>query len=198
MPNEVEQLEAAFDATGVKFHDRPAALAEFRAGRAAIEHTDEGAFAVYDGERIPLADALLRFAYDNRSPELLDARTLPRNGAGTSRPGIGSKADYETTAQKAEFIRTHGFDAWEKLPVRGLGSSEVQSKEDWYKLPRQEKVRRLAADPNAFARLPDKAPSAPTPARRAGAYINDEAIAREKAVRPPQRPLGHHGLGKPA
>jgi hypothetical protein len=179
----VEQLTSSFDATGIRFHDRAEALAKFRENHI-IEHTNEGAFTTYDGERVDLATGLTRWAYDHR--EVCDARTLPREGAGAARPGIDNKTNYPDAASKAKYIRDNGFDAWERLPVIGPTSNEVLTKQDWYKLPRAEKVRRLTADAQAFEKLPN-APPGQRPVDemviRGGAKINVAALERQRKIR---------------
>jgi hypothetical protein len=151
-------LNTAFDATGVKFHDRAAALAELKKDGREITFNEDGTASFpYDSETLPLADALLRFGYDRR--DLVDARTLPREGAGAARPGLLSKADFATTADRVKFINKRGLLAYEKLPSSGVGSNEVKTKSDWLKLPLAERVRRTTADPDAFSKLADAPPT---------------------------------------
>lgn len=169
-------MHADFDKTGVTFHDRVEALAAFKEGGREIFEEDGQLFTHYDGEsKVPLANALLRFGYDRR--DLVDGRTLPRAGVGTSRPGLASKSDYPDLASKLKAISEHGGDWWERLPLHGVSTSETLTRDGWYKLSRAERVRLTAADPDAFSKL---AP-APKP-RPSGAYINIEGIARQKAT----------------
>jgi hypothetical protein len=173
-------INQAFDATGVTFHDRAAALAAFKEGREVV-FEDGQPFALYDREFLPLGDALKRFAYDQR--QHVDARTLPRTGVGTSRPGIASKADFPTVAEKIAFVNLHGADAWEKLPLTGIGSKEVVTVADFRRLPLAEKTRLINADPDYLYKL-KPSPGLPQPGQ---ARINHEAIERQKAIRPASR-----------
>lgn len=174
---EARKLNEAFDKTGVSFHDRAAALAALKSDGREIVFDDAGEPSVlYDNHQMPLSDALLRLGYDRR--ELVDGRTLPRQGVGASRPGLASKEDFKTVREKLDWIAANGADAWERLPLTGVQSAEVRTKQDWYKLPRAEKVRLTALDPNYF----DKLPSAPA-VRQHGAFINVEGIERQKAIR---------------
>src|SRR6185437_10748659 len=122
---------AAFATCKARFHDNSSALEALKADGREIHFEEGRAYVNYDSEILELSDALLRFGYDRR--ELVDGRSLPREGAGASRPGIASKADY-TTAQKVQFISENGLAAWEKLPSSGIGSAEIASKADWYRL----------------------------------------------------------------
>jgi hypothetical protein len=172
---EARAMLAEFDATGVTFHDRVATLAALKEGGRDVVFDDGTPKIVYDGELLPMRDALLRYAYDNRSA--CDGRTLPRTGVGTSRPGLAAKSDFTTTREKLDYIGQHGSEAWERLPLKGASTSEVLTREGFLKLPRQERMRRYAADPDVFAKL---AP-APKP-RPSGAFINVEGIERQKAT----------------
>jgi hypothetical protein len=172
---EARAINDAFDKTRVTFHNRAEALAAFKVGREIVSENGQ-LFTRYDGEYLPLSDALLRFAYDSRSH--VDGRTLPRQGVGTSRPGLASKADYPDTKSKIAAIAEFGEDWWATLPLKGVGTSEVLTQTDWYRLPRAERVRLTSLDPDYFAKL---AP-APKP-RPTGAYINVEGIERQKASR---------------
>lgn len=180
MIDEAQKLNAAFDATGIKFNDRAQALASFKEGREIVYDESGEPCTRYDSEYLPLSDALTRFAYDRR--DLVDGRTLPRQGAGSARPGTLSKADFTDVKSKVEFIREHGEDAYARLPLTGVGTSEVKTRQDFMKLPREEKVRRYAADPECFNKLP----SAPTDQIK-GSFINHAAIAKQQAIRPSSR-----------
>jgi hypothetical protein len=171
---EARALNEAFDQTGVKFHNRAEALAAFKENREIVSE-DGKLFARYDGELQPLSSCLLKFGWDNR--QHVDGRSLPRTGAGLSRPGIDCKQNYKTTREKLDYIAANGADAWEKLPLSGPVSNELKTQSDWYKLPRAERVRLTALDPDAFSKL---AP-APNP-RPTGAFIDHDAIARHKAT----------------
>jgi len=165
----------------VKFHNSAEALAALKEGRESVEE-DGQLFTRYDGAaKVPLANALLRFGYDRR--ELVDGRSLPRAGVGTSRPGLASKADYPDTASKLKAIAEHGADWWEKLPLTGVATSEVKTHADWYKLPIAERVRRTAADPDAFSKL------APSPGQTMPglARVNQAALDKIVAIRPASR-----------
>lgn len=182
MFDEATALNAAFDATGVKFHDRAAALAAFKENHH-IEYNEVGTpMTFFDGEHIELRDALTRYGYD--SPDgVCDRRTLPREGSGGGRRGTLSRADFTTSAEKSKFIAEHGITAWEKLPSKNTDGQEVVTKQDWYRLSRAEKVRRTEADPNAFAKLPNGTPSI-VGSRANGVFINRSAIDKHLAARP--------------
>jgi hypothetical protein len=174
-----ELINAAFDAAQVRFNDRATALAAFKEGREII-FEDGQPYTRFDSEYLPLSDALLRFGYDRH--ELVDGRTLPRTGAGAARPGLASKADFPTVKDKVDFINKNGEDAWARLPLTGVAGTEVKTIADWKRLPLSEKVRRVNADPDAVRKL------APTPTvRQHGAFINTEALERQKAIRPASR-----------
>jgi hypothetical protein len=149
---EARAIHEAFDSTGVTFHDRAATLAALKQNGRDVVFDNGVPHIVYDGELLELKEGLLRLAYDRR--DLADRRTLPRAGAGTSRPGIDSKDRYKTTREKLDFISTYGAEAWERLPLRGPSTSEVLTREDFLRLPRQERMRRYAADPSVLAKLP--------------------------------------------
>jgi hypothetical protein len=178
MFDEAIKLNESFDKAGLTFHSRADALGEFRQGREITFDQDGEPSVTYDGENLPLSAALLRFGYDRR--DLIDGRSLPRNGAGKARPGLASKSDLKTFKEKAEFIKQFGGAAYEALPLVGVQSSEVKTRQDWMKLPRQEKVRRLAADPEAFNKLPNAAPTG----RVNGSLINQTGIDKHRAARP--------------
>jgi hypothetical protein len=173
MIDEGKVLTEAFDASGIKFNDRSVALAELKKDGREIAYDDDGKPHVhYDSEILPLSDALIRFGYDRR--DLCDGRTLPRTGAGTARPGLMSKADLPDFKAKVAFIREHGEEAYARLPLTGVATSEVLTKSDWYKLNRKEKCRRLDADPDAFNRLPSGPPTIP------GALVNRSYVNQPK------------------
>lgn len=153
MNNEAEKLNQAFDQTGIEWHSRANALAKFREERDILYENGEP-FAKYDSEILPLHDALSRWAYDHRNPELFDGRTLPRTGVGVTRPGLACKANFKNIREKIAYIEKYGEDAFAKLPLTGVSGSEVLTQDDWLKLPRAEKVRRTQADAYAFSRLP--------------------------------------------
>jgi hypothetical protein len=164
-----------FDATGVRFHDRATTLAELKKDGREITFDADGTPSVtYDSEPLQLKDALLRFAYDRR--DLVDGRTLPREGVGSTRPGTLSKADM-TLPEKLAFIRDRGADAFAKLPSQNFDTKPLMYREDFYKLSRTEKVRRIALDPDIISKLP----SAPKVDAMAA------ALEREKATRPNQK-----------
>lgn len=146
MIDEAKALNTAFDATGITFHNRAESLAAFKESREIV-YDDDG----YDSEPLLLADALARFAYDNR--QYVDARTLPREGVGASRPGTLSKSDLDLKG-KLEFIKTHGGAAYEALPLKSQPTREVKTREDWYRLPRAERVRLTGKDPDFLANYP--------------------------------------------
>jgi hypothetical protein len=178
-------LNAQFDATNIKFHDRAAAIASLTAdGREVIYPEDGSAQVHYDGERLGLREALTRLAFDQR--DLVDGRTLPREGAGTARPGTLSKSDM-TMQEKLEYIKTNGADAYARIPSQNHDSKPLETQADWYKLSRKERVRRTAADPQVFTKLPP-APREASPVTKLeqiapGTKINRSALEREKAIR---------------
>jgi len=189
MIHESEQaavLNAAFDSTNIKFYDRSVALAALKADGREVVFTDDGTARIhYDGEQLDLADALTRLGFDRR--ELIDGRTLPREGAGTARQGTLSKADFPDVQSRVKFIRENGAEAWEKLPTVNHDTKPVTTREDWYKLSRAEKVRRIASDPHAFSKLP-AAPSAANPVTKLeqvapGTQVNRAALEHEKKIR---------------
>jgi hypothetical protein len=174
------KLNEAFDKSGIIWHDRAAALAKFREGREIVFEEGEP-HVQFDSEILELSDALKRWAYDIRDPELFDGRSLPRTGVGLARPGIASKSDFPTIAEKVAYIQTHGEDSWARLPLTGIGASgEVKTFEDWKRLPSAEKIRRLNADPSVIQKL-TKAGS--TAGRSNVAYINHELIAKQQSIR---------------
>jgi hypothetical protein len=182
---EARAINAEFDKTGVTFHNRAEALAAFKEGGRAIVEEDGQLFTHYDGEaKVPLANALLRFAYDNRT--VCDGRTLPRQGVGTSRPGLASKADYPDTASKLKAIAENGAEWWEKLPLTGVATSEILTRQDWYRASRAERVRLTALDPDYFAKLK---PS-PFQTMPGSAKINTEALDKIASIRPASRRPG--------
>jgi hypothetical protein len=176
---QAEAIHAAFDKTGVKFHDRAAALAEFKAGGREIIFDEDGQpHSYYDGEALGLDQSFLRFAYDRR--ELCDQRTLPRAGAGGGRIGLESKADFTTTKEKLAFIEARGEDAWAKLPLTGVApKGEILTQDDFRKLPLAEKVARTNADPLVFSKLP-KAPKGESPLT---GKTHHAALAKEMKTR---------------
>jgi hypothetical protein len=176
---EARALNEAFDAAQVRFNDRSAALAAFRENHE-ITWEDGKPFTRFDGEVQLLSSALLKFGFDRR--DLIDGRSLPRSGAGASRPGVDCKTNYKTVQDKVAYVNAHGTDAWERLPISGPVSNEIVTQADWYRLPRSERVRLTALDPDHFAKL---AP-APKP-RPTGAFINHEAIEQQKSIRPASR-----------
>lgn len=182
-------LTAAFDACPIRFHDRADTLAAIKADGREVHYEGGKAYITYDSEILPLEDALTRFGYDRR--ELCDGRTIPRTGVSSSRPGLASKADYATAGDKAKFISQFGLSAWEDLPLAGVTSSEVTTKADWFKLSVKEKVRRLAADPDAFSKLPEAPQEQKTSVdgmrRSAGAKFNDAGLERLKRINPSKR-----------
>lgn len=183
---QAQKLNEAFDQTGVRFHDRPTALQALTADGREISYDDNGNPSVaYDGEVLPLKDALSRFAFDNR--QHVDARTLPREGVGTARPGTLSKADFPTVADRVALIRERGIEFWENLPAQNHDTKPVETREDFYRLSRAEKVRRIAADPDILTKLPS-APRAASPVTQMeqvapGTKVNRAGLEREKAIR---------------
>lgn len=131
--NQAPIINAQFDATNIKFHDRAAALAVLKADGREVIFTEDGTASIhYDGEVLPMKDALTRLAFDRR--ELVDGRTLPKEGAGTARPGTLSKADFPDVQSRVKFIREHGVEAWERLQTVNHDSKPVEYREDFHKL----------------------------------------------------------------
>jgi hypothetical protein len=168
-------LNSSFDASGIKFHDRSTTLQTLTTDRE-ISYAEDGTASIhYDGEILPLEAALKRFAYDNRAH--VDGRTLPKEGVGTARPGTLSKAAM-TLQEKIAFIKEHGADAFSRIASKSYDTQPVDTRQDWMRLSRTEKVRRLAADPDAFTKLPNATSDQPK-----GGYINHAALEREKAIK---------------
>ncbi len=147
---EVAALTAAFDTSGLIFHDRPATLAAFRADREIV-YEDGAPYALYDGVVAPLSEQLAKFGADNRT--FIDGRSLPRHGVDASRPGDLSKADFKTVTEKVAFITEHGGDAFERLPTQKRDTSELKTFTQWLKLPITERVRLTNLDPNIIGKL---------------------------------------------
>jgi hypothetical protein len=180
--NRADTLNAAFDATSIKFHDRAQTLATFlNNGEREITYDESGQpFAKYDSEILPLADALKRFAYDDKLG-LCDRRTLPREGVTPSRPGIASKADFATLREKLDWLAVNGDEAYALLPLTPPVSGEVLTREDYYRLPRSQKTELAAKHgPDFLSTLPSKQ----DPNRTAGSYINHQALDRLKKINP--------------
>ena len=93
----------------------------------------------YDGDVLALSKALHRFAHDRR--DLADGRSLPRNDEGRGRPGVASRADFKTVAEKTAYIQKHGVDAFERLPATAPVTKEIQTRQDFFKLSTAEKPR---------------------------------------------------------
>jgi hypothetical protein len=169
-----------FHKTGIKYTGTDAEVLEkFKATGREIFVEDGIAFTNYDSEILKVEEALLRHAFDAPQGEV-DRRTLPR-GASTARPNVRSRAEM-TTREKVDYVNEHGEEAFLKLPSKPVTSSEVKTTEDFRRLPRAEKVRRINEDPDAIRKL------APAPTlRQNGTYINHEAIARQRAIRPASR-----------
>ena len=149
-PNaESAALHAAFDASGLIFHDRAAALAAFKEGREVIYEGGKP-HALYGGVVQPLSEALAQFGADNRA--LIDGRSMPREGV-TGRPGNLSKDDFTTVAEKSAWISEHGGEAYEKLPTHRADTSELRTFEQWVKLPLAEKVRLTKIDNDIISKL---------------------------------------------
>ncbi len=93
-----------------------------------------------------------------------------------------------TLTDKVTFITEHGEEAFARLPLTGVGTSEVKTKSDWYLLPREEKVRRLAADPDAINRLPNAAKVDPVESKmtvlQGGSKVNYTALEKQRRIRP--------------
>jgi hypothetical protein len=172
---EARRINAAFDATNINFHNRAEALAALRAIGAEVAYDEAGTpHCRYDSEYLPLSEALTRLALDNRS--LADGRSLPR-GASTARPNTLSRAEM-TNKQKVAFVNEFGEEAFLKLPSKPTVTSEVRTTEDFRRLTRAEKVRRINEDPDTIYKL------APAPTARVnGSFIDHDAIARQKATR---------------
>jgi hypothetical protein len=171
---EADQINAAIAATKIRFNVSNAdALTAFN--REVVFSEAGEPQAIYDGQALPLADALTRWAVDDRTG-IADRRTLPRDPV-AGRPGSLAKSSM-STSEKVAFINEHGSTAFEALPLTNKATSEVTSKADFYKLPLSEKTRLTRENPNFFASLPNT----PTGQIR-GSYVNHAAIAKAKAAR---------------
>lgn len=176
-----EALIASFDKTGITFNDRSATLEAITDGRE-IRYDDAGNPNItYDGQVLPLADALTRFAFDRR--DLVDGRTLPKQGAGGGRVGTLSKADLPDYKAKAAFIAENGGDAYERLPLNPPASGELKYREDYYALSRSEKVKLIEKHGSDFATTLPRRPSG----QPLGAFIANDKLAELKKIRPGSR-----------
>ena len=174
---EVAALNKAFDDSAIHFHDRATALAALKEGGRQIVWQDGTPHIVYDSIQLPLPDALKRFGFDRR--DLVDGRTLPKQGLGTSRPSVLGRDSFSSDSEKVAWIKEHGYEAWQKLPSRGVQvTSELKTFADWTKLPTAEKVRLIGEDPNIISKLAPGQPSRP-----GGVYINHEAMERIRKIR---------------
>lgn len=154
---QAQAINTAFDAAGIGFKaKRSDVLAELKNNgeREVAFDKDGNPHIKYDGQILTLSEALHRFAYDRR--DLADQRTLPKQDEGRGRPGIASKADFATVAEKTAYIREHGIDAYERLPVTTPKTSEVRFREDFFALPTAEKARRLQETPDIIESLPNR------------------------------------------
>ena len=177
---EARAINTAFDSAGITFNSsRADTLKAF--GRDITFDESGKPYALYDGEISELSHALQCYAFDHR--DICDGRTLPRSGAGKARPGVESKADFKSAAEKAKYIEDRGIEAWERLPLTNAASKETLTKSDWYKLPTSEKIRRLDADPDAFTKLPNT-PAELTGGMVNGSRINHSALDKQRAIRP--------------
>ncbi len=169
-------INESFAKTGIKFTKSNAdTLKAF--GRDVVFDDDGRPHVNFDSEILPLEDGLTRWAFDS-ADGVADRRTLPREGAGGGRVGTMSKSGL-TLAEKLEFIRVRGGAAYEALPLKSAGTFEVKTKQDFYKLPRAEKVRLTGKDPHFFSKLPDAPSDQPK-----GGYVNHAALAKHRATRP--------------
>lgn len=171
-----ELLNQAFDASTLTFKDRAGSLAAFKADHDIVANDEDGQlYARYDGEVLPLDEALLRFGLDNRPH--IDGRSAPRTGTGGRNVEL-TKSEM-TTREKVAYIAQNGADAFEKLATKPVETTEVKTRQDFMKLSRQERVRRYAENPNAFVDLPNAVSDQPK-----GSFINREALAKQQAIRP--------------
>jgi hypothetical protein len=174
-----EILIAAFDATKITFKDRAATLEAITNDRE-ISYDEAGNPSVfYDGQTLPLADALTRYAFD-ATDSVCDRRTLPREGAGGGRKGTLSKADLPDYKSRAAFIAENGLSAYERLPLRPPASGELKYREDYFALPRGEKVRLTNLHGADFATTLPRRPTG----QPLGSFINAAALERQKQIRP--------------
>ena len=178
--SEAQRIHSSFDQTGISFHDRADALAAFGRPVTFNDHTGDPE-AFYDGQDLPLSECLKRFAYDRQ--DLVDRRTLPREGMGTTRAAQLSKSSFSTTAEKTAYIREHGVDAWESLPLKPPVSTEVRTKQDFWKLPVEEKSRRIRENPNYVETLPNAPPQVQT----GFAKVNYDLLEKQRKLRPGSR-----------
>lgn len=177
--SEARAIHQAFDETGIQFRDRVAAIAALRATGAEIAYDEAGIpHCRYDHEFLKLSDALVRLAIDDRSQA--DNRTLPR-GANTARPNLLSRSEM-TTKEKVEYVNQFGESEFLKLPSRPVTTAPVITTEDFRRLSRAEKVRRINEDPDAIYKL-KQTPTAVTN----GVFVNHEALAKIASIRPASR-----------
>lgn len=164
-------LNESFDKSGLIFRDRAASLAEFKRDREIVTSDDDGQlYTRYDGEVLPLDEALLRFGLDNR--EQIDGRSAPQPPT----------KDKMTQREKIGYISQHGADAYAKLKSHAVVTTEVTTRQQFMALPRAEKVARYAANPNAFVDLPNA-----TGDQMKGSFINHQALKKIEAIRPASR-----------
>lgn len=173
-----DTLIASFDATNIKFNDRSAALEAITEGREITYDEAGNPSIVYDGQTLPLSDALTRFAFDRR--DLVDGRTLPKQGAGGGRVGTLSKADLVDYKAKAAFIAENGGDAYERLPLKPPASTELKYREAYYALSRSEKVKLIEKHGANFAATLPKRPTG----QPLGTFIANDKLAELKKIRP--------------
>ena len=177
---EARAINTAFDTAGITFNSSRAETLKAFGRDVTFDQTGKP-YALYDSEIVPLSDALQRFAFDNRN--VCDGRTLPRSGAGKSRLGVESKSDFKSAGEKAKYIEDRGIEAWERLPLTNAASKEILTKNDWYRLPVSEKIRRIDADPEAFNNLPNT-PAELTGGMIRGSRINHSALDKQRQIRP--------------
>lgn len=191
---EAQAINAAFDNAGVGFKaERADVLEQFKAGgERTITFDEEGQpFSKYDGQILPLNEALHRFGHDRK--DLVDRRTLPREDAGKGRPGVASKADFTTLREKTAFIAEHGLTAYEKLPLTAPVSQEIRFKEDFFKLPLSQKTELLKKDADYLNNLPNRPRN--TALKIDPAKIDRHKSAYQRSVEAAQRAeLGLEGV----
>lgn len=177
---EADEINSAFSQSGIKFHQSNSdTLNAFKNnGEREVTFGEDGkAYAKYDAEILPLTDALTRWAAD-AADGICDRRTLPRSPGG-GRKGIASKADLQTSKDKAAFIAEYGLKAFESLPTKSQPTSELRYQDDFRRLPLSEKTRLIKQYGTRFV---ENLPARPT-GQPYGAFINREALKKIESIK---------------
>jgi hypothetical protein len=173
-----KNLNQAFDDSKITYLNRADALGAFKVEHEISEDENGVLTTTYDGVTASLSDALVKFGLDRR--ELVDGRSLPRDGVVGRPVPLTSRADLKTIKGKSEYITSFGLAAYEALPRFSEPTSELKTREQWKLLSSKEKSRLIGLDPNVFAKLS----STPNPDRAGKAYTNTAALAKLASIRP--------------